>query len=376
MIVNNGANISRSSHAGELRWGYTTGACAAAASRAATELLITGQVRNQVTIELPCAEITSFKLQCCELTEHNNQQYARCSVIKDAGDDPDCTHGAEIVATVTLRQAGGVVIDGGHGVARVTKPGLELAVGEAAINPVPRHNIREMVLQALDASDQGGAQVIISVPEGEERAKKTINARLGLLGGISILGTRGTVRPYSTSAFAVSVRKQIEIARVNGIDELALTTGSRTERFGMAHFPELPDTAFVQAGDFVGVGLRAALKNKIKRVCIVAMIGKLAKLCAGRMMTHVSGHAIDFNLLGQIAASQGASQKQVDSILNANTARHVLDLLRGQIDANYWNALCRMAAEHAHRFARHKLPVAVYLVDFDGALLGSANISQ
>ncbi len=374
-MASTGAQIGKSTSPNKLRWGYTTGACAAAASRAATELLITGEIRDQVTITLPCGDITNFKLHNSELNTLNEQPTATCSILKDAGDDPDCTHGAEIVSTVTLNNSDNIIIDGGTGVARVTKPGLELAIGEAAINPVPQRNIREMVLETLGSSDKNGATITISVPEGEERAKQTINARLGLLGGISILGTRGTVRPYSTSAFAVSVRKQINIVRANNIHELVLTTGSRTERFGMRHFPELTDTSFVQAGDFVGVGLRAALSNNITQVNIVAMIGKLAKLCAGHMMTHVSGHAIDFNLLAEIAAIHGANESQLNSIINANTGRHVLDLLKGNISPSYWDALCQLAAENAHKFARQKLPVTVYLVDFDGTLLGRANIN-
>lgn len=373
-MVNNGAHIERSHNAGELREGYTTGACAAAASRAAVELLLTGRPRDTVTIELPCGEMASFKLHHSELTRHGDKNYACCSIIKDAGDDPDCTHGAEIVATVTLSDAAGVVIKGGAGVARVTKLGLELAVGEPAINPVPRRNIREMILQVLQAGGKTGAEVVISVPDGEQRAKQTINARLGLLGGISILGTRGTVKPYSTSAFAVSIRQQVVMAHANHIDELVLTTGSRTERFAMAHLPDLADTAFIQAGDFVGVGLRAALRCGIKRVSVVAMIGKLAKLAAGHMMTHVSGHAIDFALLAKLAAEHGASKEQIASVLGANTGRHVLDLLKGKISAAYWSSLCQRAAEHAYCFARQSIPVTVYMVDFDGALLGSASI--
>lgn len=374
-MANTGAQIGKSASPNKLRWGYTTGACAAAASRAATELLITGEISDEVTITLPCGDITSFKLHNSELTQINGQPEATCSILKDAGDDPDCTHGAEIVSTVTLHNSSDIIIDGGIGVARVTKPGLELAVGEAAINPVPQRNIREMVLQTLGSSDKNGATIIISVPEGEERAKQTINARLGLLGGISILGTRGTVRPYSTSAFAVSVRKQIHIVRANNIHELVLTTGSRTERFGMLHFPELSDISFVQAGDFVGVGLRAALSNDITKINIVAMIGKLAKLCAGHMMTHVSGHAIDFNLLAEVATTHGANEQQLNSIKNANTGRHVLDLLKGNISPSYWDALCKLAAKNAYNFARKKLPVTVYLVDFDGTLLGRATIN-
>lgn len=372
---NNGARIERSRHAGQLREGYTTGACAAAAARAAVELLVAGHRSDSVTIELPCGEMASFVLHHCELTRQGDKNYACCSVIKDAGDDPDCTHGAEIMATVTLRSAGGVLIKGGDGVARVTKPGLELAVGEPAINPVPRRNIREMVMQVLQAAGKAGAEVVISVPDGEQRARQTINARLGLLGGISILGTRGTVKPYSTSAFAVSIRQQVAIVSANGIDELVLTTGSRSERFAMTHLPTLPDTAFVQAGDFVGVGLRAALKYGMKRVFVVAMIGKLAKLAAGHMMTHVSGHDINFTLLAKWAAAHGASENQVASVLDANTGRHVLNLLKGHISADYWSSLCRYAAEHAYCFVRQSIPVTVYMVDFDGALLGSASIS-
>ena len=359
--------ISRSPAKKELRTGFTTGACAAAAARAAVRTLLSGEDQTSITMTLPVGTEATFSVARLEHKDNS----VLCAIIKDAGDDPDCTHGAEICAQVWLKDAEGVALEGGEGVARVTKPGLGLDVGGPAINPVPRKNILDMVQAELDAFGHPGAEVIISVPRGKELAKQTISERLGLMGGISILGTRGTVKPFSTAAYAASVRQSIQVATTNGTSDFVLTTGGRTEKFAMKQHPELNKASFVQAGDFVGVGLRSAARYNARKVLIVGMIGKIAKLADGAMMTHVSGPAVNFNMLSQLAEEHGADQSLCQQIRQANTARHVLELLQDTGLHSLYDVLCQKVVAAAEQYSRHAFPVDCQLIDFQGQLLGS-----
>jgi len=373
--------LKRSKNRADLRSGFTTGACAAAASRAAVYGLLNNAHLDYVTITLPNGEPATFALNRFEISS----QGVLTGVIKDAGDDPDCTHEAEIQCFAAWRESAGFEIDGGVGVAKVTLPGLELPVGVAAINPVPLRNIGDMAQlewAQASASQQlaAGVRLEIRVPDGEERAKETIGPRLGLIGGISILGTRGTVKPYSTSAFSASVRQSVQIAQTNGQSHVVLTTGSRSEKSAMAMLPTLETLCFIQAGDFVGVGLRAAKRYQVPKVTVVAMIGKLAKMVAGHMMTHVSGRAIDFRLLADLALQSGVAPQLCEQIATANTGRHVLDLWRPTAHQAFLDLLCQQAAEHAAIYVKHALSVEYRLIDFNGARLASylcpANSSQ
>lgn len=358
--------IKRSRHKGELKKGYTTGACATAAALGAFEQLLKGQLASTVSITLPIGETAQFDLNPVSYTS----EHASCYVIKDAGDDPDCTHGAHITASVTLSDRPGIDFFAGTGVATVTLPGLELAVGQPAINPVPRKMIKEHLLPLLEQHQVIGVSVTISVPNGEELAKQTIGRRLGLIGGISILGTRGRVNPYSTSAYAASVRQSIEVAKGQGLNKVFLTTGSRTESAAMAMNKEYSELAFVQAGDFSGVGLRASARYGMDRVELVTMIGKLCKLVCGTMMTHVTGRRINFSRLAEIA-TPFCSQAQVNDILNANTGRHLMQLTPALPQA-FWQALCAEAARHCAAYSHHSFIVEVRLVDFDGTSIACA----
>lgn len=359
--------ITRIAHRkGTLRSGYTTGACATAASLAAIEHLV-GNRLEQVEILLPINQTAVFAVK-----HHTQEQipatvFASAGVIKDAGDDPDCTHGAEIIATVEISQQAGIQFFAGEGVATVTLPGLELPVGEPAINPIPRLMIAQHVLPVLHRHGLVGAKVTISVPGGEQLATKTIGQRLGLIGGISILGTRGAVNPYSTSAFAASVRQSVEVAQQQGLTALYLTTGSRTERHGMRHASSAPALAFIQAGDFIGVGLRASVRSHIRTVTLVVMIGKLCKLACGTMMTHVTGRAIDFNYLSQAFDYQDAVIRS--DISAARTGRHLFSIAPPAIYPRFYQQLCAMAAQHCTAYSHNRLAIYVRLIDFDGAIV-------
>lgn len=348
------------------RTGFTTGACAAAAARAAARYLVSGKPLKSIVGVLPNRSEVEFVLERCE----REGEVVTCSVIKDAGDDPDCTHGAELVAQVRLTEQAGVVVRGGEGVARVTKPGLGLEVGIEAINPVPRRNIAELVQRELDGSPHGGAHVTISVPGGEDLALQTTNARLGLLGGISILGTSGIVRPYSTAAFRASVVQEIDVANAADLCEVVLTTGGKSEKYAIALHPQLTPQAFIQVGDFVGVGLKHAARRGLRRATIVGMMGKLSKMAMGKMQTHVAGSQVDMSFLAKTARDCGASDELQKEILEANTARHVLELCTAagidQVPTRLCSGVARVAREHT----AGQIEVHVYLTDFGGKLLG------
>ena len=349
-----------------LRTGFTTGACAAAAAKAAARYLVLGAPLAEIETTLPNRQRVTFVLRRCERVGAR----AICSIIKDAGDDPDCTHGAELVAEVELRAEGGIEIRGGAGVATVTRPGLGLEVGGAAINPVPRRNITEMVEQELAAGELRGAVVTISVPGGEEMAKQTTNARLGLLGGISILGTTGIVRPYSTAAFKASIVQEIDVAATAGLDALVLTTGGKSEQYAKVLYPALGDQAFVQVGDFIGVGVKQCARRGIGRVIVVGMIGKLSKMAAGKLQTHVAGSEVDVGFLAELAVVRGADEVLAEAIRAANTARHVLELCRAAGVGGIAAEICQRVAAQLGRHAGDDVAVEVSLVDFGGALLG------
>ena len=352
------------------REGFTTGACAAAAAKAATRVLVRGELFDAIESTLPNGRRHTFALERCELTG----EVALCSILKDAGDDPDCTHGAEIVAEVQLASENEIVLEGGEGVATVTKPGLGLDVGAPAINPVPRRNITEMVREELVQASGAGARVTISVPGGEEMAKQTINARLGLLGGISILGTSGIVKPYSTAAYKASVVQAIDVARRRQIETLVLTTGGKSEAYAMQIHPELPEEAFIQVGDFVGVGVKHCARRKAGRAVVVGMIGKLSKMADGKTMTHAAGSEVNMELLAGIAQDLAAAPEVVAEIRAANTARHVLELATRSGLAGLADAICARVVTHLERHAALVAPLTVQaiLVDFDGRVLGRA----
>ncbi len=349
----------------ELREGFTTGACSAAAAKAAARVLVLRQPITEIETTLPNKRKVIFELKRCEFSE----EFAICSIIKDAGDDPDCTHGAELTAEVRLNQDNKIILKGGEGVAVVTKAGLGLEIGGPAINPVPRKNITEMILEELIGSAFSGAEVVISVPGGQEMAKKTMNERLGLIGGISILGTTGIVKPYSTAAYKASVIQAIQVAHEYGETKIVLTTGGKSEKFAMDLLPEINEIAFIQVGDFIGTGIKTSIKENINHVVIVGMIGKLSKMADGVMMTHRGGSSVNTKLLAKIARSIDMPESVCENIEKANTARHVLELCKESGYSYITTRICEIVSENC---SKHGLGVRVstYMVDFDGALLG------
>lgn len=349
-----------------LRTGYTTGACAAAAAKAAAEVLLSQKRVIQIEIPLPTGQRARLPVGRCEI----HPDRVRCSVIKDAGDDPDVTDHAEICAEVRWQEERGIAIEGGEGVGTITKPGLELPVGSAAINPVPRQMIREAVTEALgDALTERGVRVVITVPAGEAYARRTLNHRLGIVGGISILGTTGIVVPFSSAAYTASISQALSVAMATGCQQVVLTTGRRTERFAQALL-DLQEEAFVQVGDFMDFALEECVNRGVRRATLCVMIGKLSKLAAGHLQTHVSNSLMEQSFLAEIAAESGADADTVKEIAEVNTGRHFAEIVRARGLTRTFDLMCRKAAENCGAHVGGRLAVECLLVDFDGAPMG------
>jgi len=355
------------------RTGFTTGACAAAAARAATLGLVNGEVPDNVKCQLPNDQWVNFSI-IDGRSDGGNRAHA--VVVKDAGDDPDCTHGAHLTADVCLitHAPGTVLLKGGFGVGTITMPGLGLTVGGPAINPVPRRNIEDNVRSAAGTLlDKQGLEVTISVPEGEAMSKKTLNARLGIIGGISILGTTGIVRPYSTSAFRASVIQGIEVAAAQGQDTVVLTTGGRTEKFVMNELPHLDSACFIQMGDFLRYALDTAVKAGVHEVIIGGMVGKLTKMAQGETITHAGRAEVSTALLAELARDSGAPPAVCEDIRAAETARYAAERMTelGLVDA-FHNALAQRVVHTLAKRYPHKFTLTVLVCDFEGNKIAQA----
>jgi len=346
----------------KLRTGWTTGTCAAAAAKAAATALITGEPQGRVEVRLPGKEKrrVSFEVERCEVGEG----WAEAVVVKDAGDDPDVTHGARLTARVSWKEEPGISLDRGEGVGVVTKPGLGLLVGGPAINDVPRRMISYSLDEVLHAGERG-VRVVISVPGGEKMAEKTTNARLGIVGGISILGTTGIVRPFSTAAWAASVVQAVDVMGAQGLDTFVLSTGGLTERAAMRLLPDLEEVCFIEVGDFTGQAIKGAVKNGLKRGFFVGMAGKLTKLAAGVMMTHWTRSKVDNELLAEITEEAGGDAQLVEDVKGANTARHAYELWRAAHLERAPYLLCGRVAENLCDYAGGDLEMHAIMVDFD-----------
>jgi cobalt-precorrin-5B (C1)-methyltransferase len=344
-----------------LRTGWTTGTCASAAAKAAVIGLLGGVPPLEVEVGLPRGRRVRFAVE--EVDDHNPN---RAVVVKDAGDDPDVTHGAPITATalwLPMEVAGGTVeLRAGPGVGTVTLPGLGLPVGAPAINPVPTLMIRAAIGEVTDRP----VSLTFSVPGGAAMAAKTSNARLGIVGGISILGTTGIVRPFSTAAWRASVVQQVDVAAAQGLDHVVLSTGGRTDAAAQRLLPHLPVVCFVEVGDFTGVALRRAVARGIKTATFVGMAGKITKLAAGIFMTHYRRSRVDTDLLAEVARSSGANAGLVAAATATATARHFAEscLSIGQLEP--LSELCRRAASMSRAFVGGALQVDVIMVDFEG----------
>jgi cobalt-precorrin-5B (C1)-methyltransferase len=339
---------------GELRRGWTTGACAAAAAKAAFAALRTGSFPDPVSIRLPKGETPSFALAL----EGKGEGWAQAGIVKDAGDDPDVTHGCMVIATVRSRGKG-VTFKAGIGVGTVTRAGLPIAVGEPAINPVPR----EMMRKVIEEQGGGNVEIEISIPDGEALAEKTWNPRLGIIGGLSILGTTGIVHPFSCAAWIASIHRGVDVARAMGLTHIAGCTGSTSEDAVRAHF-NLPLEAMMDMGDFAGGLLKYVREHPVARVTIGGGFGKITKLAQGAMDLHSGRSQVDFEWLAKFAPAN--LHKEVKS---ANTAQQVLDML----SAGLASQVAGVAKQEVEKILRGA-PVAadVVIVDRAGKIIAHA----
>ena len=352
-----------------LRRGWTTGTCAAAAAKAAYTALVTGDFPDPVEVTLPRGERPAFALA----TQRCEDGDATAGIVKDAGDDPDVTHGALILATVRPGTPGaGVIFRAGEGVGTVTRPGLPLPPGEPAINPVPRRMIRQAIEEVAAANKRtADVEVEIAIPGGETLAARTVNARLGIVGGLSILGTTGIVVPYSCAAWIYSIRQGIDVARAGGFDHIAGSTGSTSEA-AVRTLHGLPDVALIDMGDFVGGMLKYLRTHPIPRVTIAGGVAKMTKLAQGLLDLHSKRGAVDLSALAAVATASGGSADLAERIAAANTAAQAFANARAEgialgdaVAAAAWNTAARAIADT-------DISLEILLFDREGQLVGRA----
>lgn len=358
-----------------LRYGFTTGACAAAAAKGAALMLREQEIVDEVEITLPASVTSGFRLHGQKLSGDT----VSCYVIKESGDDPDVTNGAEIHVSIradffTPRR---ILLEGGEGIGRVTKPGLALPVGEWAINPVPRHMILEVVKEVFAMRCLPITLTVkVWIPNGEELARKTLNARLGIVGGLSILGTTGIVNPISASAWTDTIESAIDVALACGSETSVLSTGRTSEMaaqkylgsggWGPGNGYDLKEEAFVMMGDHVGHALRACAAKGVREVILAGQFAKLLKIACGYEKTHVSSSDLDLKMLSQWATREPRAANLVPLIAKANTARQVLEASGND------TFLIGFVSDRVHHYAKTlapKIKIKVLLAGYGGEVL-------
>ena len=359
----------------KLRTGFTTGTAAAAAAKAALLCLLEKKMPVEVEIMLLTGDPITIPVHSVFI---ENRQTAICTVIKDAGDDPDITHGAEIGAKVTVSAADEkqekVVIIGGEGVGVVTKPGLEVQPGEPAINPGPRKMILQSINEILERRpDAVHVAVEVFVPEGKRLARKTLNARLGILNGISILGTTGIVKPLSHTAYIATIESAISVAKATGSDRLILTTGRRSERFAQAMWPDISEESFIQIGDFFKASMEMAIKRGFDSITLTVFFGKALKMAQSIPHTHAAAASLTLNRLADWSYCLTKDKAFAEELLHANTARHAFE----KIVARYPEVISevgRRIVASAKKFAVSEVHVQSVIFDYGGKIVFDSDL--
>ena len=306
-----------------LRSGFTTGSCATAATRAALEGLLSRIPQHSATITLPDGETVTLPVSSCTFTKDS----CTCGVIKDAGDDPDVTNGYTVLSTVSLTTQPGIQFLPGEGVGTITLPGIGIPVGEPAINQTPRRMITNEIEQLLHSHGlHSGVSVRISVPGGSDLAQKTFNPRLGIIGGISIIGTSGIVRPFSSEAFVNSIRKEIQVARALGCTRIVINSGAKSENYLRSRFPDLPAQAFIHYGNYIGDTLRLADEEGITHITMGIMIGKAVKLAEGHLDTHSRNVVMNRDFITSLAAESHCHPANIARVAEITLARELWEL--------------------------------------------------
>ncbi|KFE51495.1 cobalt-precorrin-5B (C(1))-methyltransferase [Pseudomonas syringae] len=352
-----------------LRSGLTTGSCATATSLAAARLLLAGQANDAVHIVLPKGKQVQMRLEFCRLCADG----AEAGTIKDAGDDPDVTHGALVYSRVRLLDIPTVTFIAGPGVGTVTRPGLVLKVGEPAINPVPRRMmIEHLQMLANEMNYGGGFEITVSVEGGEALALKTMNPRLGILGGLSILGTSGIVRPFSCAAYIASIHQGIDVAKTNGYLHIAACTGNASEDT-MRRYYQMPDIALIEMGDFIGAVLKHLRKVPVNKLSICGGFGKISKLAAGHMDLHSRHSSIDLPQLARWAADAGADDALQQAIRECNTSQQAL-AISAALGIRLGDVVCQHALDFARSVVPAQVQVEVFAIDRQGGIVGQAGV--
>ena len=357
----------------KLRRGWTTGACATAAAKAAYTALLTGEFPDPVEITLPKGGVTAFAL-----TRHDlGSEAVSATITKDAGDDPDVTHGALITSTVRpLETDTGVHFKAGTGVGTVTRPGLPIPPGEPAINPVPREMMRKAIAETAEAfGGSGNVEIEVSIADGETLARKTLNGRLGIVGGLSVLGTTGIVRPFSCAAWIASIHRGIDVARATGLTHVVGATGSTSEA-AVADRYQLDDAAYLDMGDFAGGLLKYLRQHPVPRLTLAGGFAKFTKLAQGALDLHSARSSVDFIFLSALLNELGAPVSVQEASLSANTAKEVLDLASengvglGQPLASKTKTAVRAILRDA------PIDIEVLIVDRQGNVIGESRFDD
>lgn len=357
----------------ELRTGYTTGTYATAATKAALTALLTKTSWDQISITLPSGEWVYIPITSTLWTKDE----VSCTVIKDAGDDPDATNKQEIVSTVRLNtESRGVRFLQGKGVGVVTLPGLGIEIGEPAINATPRKMIKREVFKVLrhnqyllpDQSIRIGVDVTISVPNGEEIAKRTFNPKLGIIGGISIIGTSGIVKPFSADAFLRSIRREMDVAKALGCERIVINSGAKSEKFVKSIYPELPSQAFIHYGNFIGETIKIASELCFGKLTMGIMLGKAVKLAEGSLDTHSKKVVMNKEFLTSVAKEVHCSDETIDAIQGITLARQLWDIIKDE-EREFFSIIIHKC----HKVCASLFPegeLTVFLIDEDGQILG------
>jgi cobalt-precorrin-5B (C1)-methyltransferase len=355
-----------------LRSGYTTGTCAAAAAKGASQMLIEQTGISEISIVLPTGDSATFQL----FGQSFSANEASCFVVKDAGDDPDVTNGAELHAKVTRVASGStqgtgcnVIISGGIGVGKVTKPGLAIPPGEWAINPVPRRMIKEAVCSLFSLLTPNSSPITlsieVSIPDGEERAKKTLNARLGIIGGLSILGTTGIVRPISAKAWTDTIDAALDVAKACSCENVILSTGRSSEQAAQLHLTHLPEEACIMMGDHVAYALQACAKRGFLEPVVACQFAKMLKIACGYENTHAAASELDLAVLREWAETALLPYEIIELISNANTAREIA--VATGFDKRLMNLVANNAVKSASKHAAGIL-IHPLLCGYDGSV--------
>ena len=348
---------------GPLREGFTTGTSATAATKAGLLAILQQKAPEKISVLLPIGKTLEIPIHTCQFGEN----WAKCSVIKDAGDDPDVTNGAEIGCEITLKAHQEVKFFAGEGVGTVTLEGLATPVGEPAINPVPRKMMRDAVGKLLfDYQINTGVDIKVFVTNGKALAKRTLNERVGILNGLSILGTSGIVKPYSAASYIASIEQGVDVAVANDISELVINSGARSEKYLKTLFADLPEQAFIHYGNWIGDTLRKIQQSSINKVSIGIMLGKAAKLANGMTDTHSCVSSWDKTFIGQLALQTGHTKQE--EIQQLNMASRLPELIPFEQSEPFYQLLLAKCYQHTKSIIQQQ-DLSIYLIDRNGAFI-------